>query len=106
MDWWLIGTASTLGIIILTIFNIYWRSLSESRAVTNYLLAVTLHEAVYEAQRENLSKFIMMIEAKDPVDLKTKMSIRTAEMAQRLEKTMSPMVIDRLWKLRTGELKL
>ncbi len=29
--------------------------------LTNYLLAVTLHEAVYEAQRENLAKFIMML---------------------------------------------
>ncbi len=94
--WWLIGV---LGIIIVTLFSIYWRSLSESRALTNYLLAMTLHETVYNSQRENLAKFIMELEAKDPIDLKTQVSTRTGEMAQRVEKTMSPMVIDRLWKL-------
>ena len=106
MDWWPIGTAGTLGIIIINLFAIYWRSLSESRALATYLLAMTLHDAVYKSQRENLAKFIMMLEAKDPIDLKTKMSVRTGEMAQRVENTMTPMVIDRLWKLRTGELKL
>ncbi len=106
MDWWLIGTAGTLGIIIVNLFNIYWRSLSESRALVNYLLAMTLHDEVYKSQRENLAKFIVMLEAKDPIDVKTKVSIRTGQLAQRVENTMSPMVIERLWKLRTGELKL
>ena len=106
--WLLIGVLGNgaLGIVIVTVFSIYWRSLSENRALTTYLLAMTLHETVYQSQRENLAKFIMMIEAKDPLDLKTQMSARTQEMAQRVENTMSPIVIDRLWKLRTGELKL
>jgi hypothetical protein len=106
VDWWLIGVAGVAGIIILTLFNIYWRSLSETRALTTYLLAVTLHEAVYVAQRENLAKFIMTIEPKDRIDLKTQVSLRTHAMVQLAEHQMYPMVIERLWKLRTGELKL
>jgi hypothetical protein len=105
MDWWLIGTAGTLGIVIVNLIAIYRRSLSEGRALTNYLLAMTLHDEVYKSQRENLAKFIMMLEAKDPIDLKIKVSIRTGQLAQRVENTMSPMVIERLWKLRSGELK-
>lgn len=105
MEWVLIGV---LGIIIayaVTLQKIYWRSLSETRAVTNYLLAMTLHSTVYQSQRENLAKFIMMLEAKNPTDLKIQVSLRTEELAQRLEGTMTPIVVDRLWKLRSGELK-
>lgn len=99
-----------LGIIvvayIVTLHKNYWRSLSETRAVTSYLLAITLHDTVYKSQRENLSKSIVMLEAKDPIDLKKQVALRTGELAQRLEKTMTPMVVDRLWKLKSGELKL
>jgi hypothetical protein len=67
---------------------------------------MTLNETVYQSQRENLAKFIMMLEAKNPIDLKTQVSSRTEEVAQPAENTLSLMVIDRLWKLRNGELKL
>jgi hypothetical protein len=106
MDWWLIGVLGVLGIIIVTLISIYRRSLSEGRALTNFLLAMTLHDEVYKSQRENLSKYITMIEAKDPIDLKMQVALRTQEMVQRVENTVSGMVIERLWKLRTGELKL
>lgn len=106
MAWWLIGV---LGIIVIaylmTLQKNYWRSLSETRAVTSYLLAVTLHDTVYKSQRENLAKFIMVLESKNPLDLKIQVALRTEELARRLEETMTPMVIDRLWKLRRGELK-
>jgi hypothetical protein len=67
---------------------------------------MTLHDEVYKSQRENLSKYITMIEAKDPIDLKRQVALRTQEMVQRVENTVSGMVIERLWKLRAGELKL
>jgi hypothetical protein len=106
MSWWLIGVSGIIVIAyIVTLHKNYWRSLSETRGVTSYLLAMTLHDTVYESQRENLAKFIMMLGAKTPVDLKIQVALRTEELAQRLEKTMTPMVIDRLWKLRSGELK-
>jgi hypothetical protein len=106
MDWWLIGLLVVLGITIITLISIYRRSLSEGRALTNFLLAMTLHDEVYKSKRENLSKYITMIEAKDPIDLKMQVALRTQEMVQRVENTVSGMVIERLWKLRAGELKL
>jgi hypothetical protein len=106
MDWWLIGLLVVLGITIITLISIYRRSLSEGRALTNFLLAMTLHDEVYKSQRENLSKYITMIAAKDPIDLKMQVALRTQEMVQRVENTVSGMVIERLWKLRAGELKL
>jgi hypothetical protein len=101
--WWVIGA---LGIIIVTLIAIYRRSLREGRALTHYLLAMTLHEAVYQSQRDNLAKFTMNIEAKDPFDLTSKVSLRTQQLVRRVEKMMIPVVLDRLWKLRTDELKL
>jgi hypothetical protein len=67
---------------------------------------MTLHETACEAQRENLAKFIMNIEAKDPISLNAQVSLRTQAMVQSVEDKMSPMVTTRLWQLRTGELKL
>jgi hypothetical protein len=106
MAWWLFGVLSIIVIAyMVTLQKNYWRSLSETRAVTSYLLAMTLHDTVYKSQRENLVEFIMMLEAKDPLDLKIQVALRTEELARQLEETTAPVVIDRLWKLRRGELR-
>jgi hypothetical protein len=98
MEWVLVAI---LGVLVVLFFWLYWKALSEGRALRNYALLVLLDEGVYAVQRKGLTDLVRSIEAKDAADLGFKVYQSLDRLAERLRNTMLG-VNGLRWKLKTS----
>jgi hypothetical protein len=99
------GIALTVVTILLVLtFWIYWKSLSDSRALRSYALLILLDEGVYHAQRQGLIQLVETSSAKSANELATKVMLSVDDLANRLAKTSTPGVHAGLWQIKKAAL--
>jgi hypothetical protein len=92
------GIAAIMAVLFI---NLYWKSVRQCNQLTNFALLILLDDGVHTAQRKGLTELVRSIDAKNAVDLGSKINLATGRLAAKLEGTTLG-VAGLLWKLKTG----
>lgn len=85
MAWWgwLIG--AILALLLVNFYKLYWRALSDSRQLVNFLVLVLLKDDVREKQRANLVAFIANSNANGAAEIGTAVNLALTDLAVRMK---------------------
>jgi hypothetical protein len=85
MEWWINAALSLIFFVLLGVM--YFISVRESRALSNYALLILLDHDVHATQRASLKDLILASDAKNAFQLGKKTRTAITDVAMRLSKT-------------------